>query len=81
MSREGKNDPRMFGPMSPRRGPVIPTMKIPSWIKKYEQLGGSPGLVVMGRDSRSKGRGFESRHRVQDGHISHIIVVKIVIFV
>ena len=26
----------------------------------------SSGLVVMGRDSRSKGRGFESRHRMLD---------------
>ena len=34
--------------------------------------GGSPGLVVMGRDSRSKGRGFESRHHILDGHFSHI---------
>ena len=30
--------------------------------------GGSPGLVVMGRDSNSKGCGFESRHRLLDGH-------------
>ena len=36
-------------------------------------LGGSPGLVVMGVDSRSKGRGFESRHQILDGHdIFHI---------
>ena len=36
-------------------------------------MGGSPGLVVMGRDSRSKGRGFESRRRILDGHdIFHI---------
>ena len=35
--------------------------------------GGSPGLVVMGVDSRSKGRGFESRRRILDGHdIFHI---------
>ena len=26
--------------------------------------------MVMGRDSRSEGRGFESRHRVLDGHFS-----------
>ena len=39
------------------------------------------GLVVMGRDSRSKGHGFESWHRILDGHFSHIIVVKIVLFV
>ena len=35
--------------------------------------GGSPGLVVMGVDSRSKGHGFESWHRILDGHdIFHI---------
>ena len=38
----------------------------------------SPGLVVMGRESRSEGRGFESRHYILDGHFSHIFVVKIV---
>ena len=31
-------------------------------------MGGSPGLVVMGGDSCSKGRGFESRRRILDGH-------------
>ena len=39
---------------------------------------GSPGLVVMRRDSCSEGRGFESRHRILDGHFSHLYVVKIV---
>ena len=34
--------------------------------KNFE--GGSPGLVVMGGGSRSKGRGFESRRRILDGH-------------
>ena len=35
--------------------------------------GGSPGLVVMGGDSRSKVRGFDSRRRILDGHdIFHI---------
>ena len=29
--------------------------------------GGSPGLVVMARDSRSEGRRFESWHRIPDG--------------
>ena len=33
--------------------------------------------MVMGGDSHSKGRGFESRHRILDGHFSHIFVVKI----
>ena len=39
--------------------------------------GGSPGLVVMGRDSRSEGRGFESRHRILDGHFFTYICCKI----
>ena len=30
--------------------------------------GGSPGLVFMGGDSCSKGRGFESRRRMLDCH-------------
>ena len=37
--------------------------------------------MVMGRDSISKGRGFDYQHRILDGHFSHIIVVKIVMFV
>ena len=48
-------------------------------LKNYA-LGGSPGLVVMGGDSLSKGRGFESQCRILDGHFSHIVVVKIVMF-
>ena len=46
-------------------------------------LGGSPGLVVMGGDSHSKGRGFKSQHRILDGLdiFSHWFVVKIVLFV
>ena len=32
------------------------------------RLGGSRGLVVLRDDSCSRGRGFESRHRVLDGH-------------
>ena len=37
--------------------------------------------MVMGRDSRSGGRGFESRHRILDGHFLRIFVVKIVLSV
>ena len=38
--------------------------------------GGSPGLVVMGGDSCSKGCGFESWHRILDGHdIFHIYLL------
>ena len=44
---------------------------------------GSPGLMVMGGDSCSKGRGFVSRRLKLDGHniFSHIFVVRIVMFV
>ena len=31
-------------------------------------LGGSPGLVIMGGDSCSKGHEFESHHSILDGH-------------
>ena len=39
------------------------------------------GLVVMGGDSCSEGRGFESQHHILDGHFSHLFVVKILTFV
>ena len=39
------------------------------------------GLVVMVGDSCSKGCEFESRHRILDGHFSHLFVVKIVMCV
>ena len=41
--------------------------------------GGSPGLVVMGGDSCSKGRGFESQHRILDGYFFTLIDVKFVL--
>ena len=31
-------------------------------------LDGSPDLMVMGRDSRSEGRGFQSQCRILDEH-------------
>ena len=40
--------------------------------------GGNPGLVVMGGDSCSEGRGFKSQHRILDGHFSHIFAVRFV---
>ena len=45
--------------------------------KQLKWKGGSPGLVVMGGDSSSKGCGFESRHHILDAHFSHIFVVKV----
>ena len=44
-------------------------------------MGGSPGLVVIGDDFCTRGRGFESLHRIPDRHFSHEFVVKIVLFV
>ena len=44
------------------------------WLLTYFErgsinvLGRSPGLVVMGDDSCLRGHGFESRHRILDGH-------------
>ena len=35
--------------------------------KNKKRLGQSSGLVVMGRDSHLKGRGFESQHQILDG--------------
>ena len=32
--------------------------------------------MVMGDDSCLRGCGFKSRHRILDGHFSHIFVVK-----
>ena len=39
--------------------------------------------MIMGGDSHSEGRGFESRRRIPDGHdnFSHLFVVKIALFV
>ena len=41
----------------------------------------SPCLVVMGGDSCSEGCGFKSQHRILDGKISHLFVVRIVMSV
>ena len=45
----------------------------------FYALGGSPGLVIMGGDSRSEGRGFESQCRILDGHYFTLICSKIVL--
>ena len=41
--------------------------------------GGSPGLVVLGGDSRSEGRGLESQRQILDGHFFTLICCKIVL--
>ena len=38
--------------------------------------GGSPGIVVMGRDSHFEGCGFESQHHILDGHFFTYICCK-----
>ena len=49
-----------------------------SHINTVLKFGRSPGLVVMGGDSHSKSHGFESQHRILDGHFfTYIFVVKI----
>ena len=40
------------------------------------RLGGSPGLVIMGDGSCSRGHGFESRHHLLDGHFFTFICCK-----
>ena len=53
------------------------------WSKVFDfilNLGGSPDLVIMEGDSCSKGHGFESQHRLLDGHF-HIYLLKNVVFV
>ena len=37
--------------------------------------------MVKGGDSCPKGHGFESKHCILDGHLSHLFVVKIQMFV
>ena len=41
-------------------------------------MGRSPGLVVMGGDSCSRGCEFKSWHQILDGHFLHLFAVKIV---
>ena len=45
-------------------------------LKVKTKSGGSPGLVVMGRDQHSEGRGVESRHHILDGHFFTYICCK-----
>ena len=50
-------------------------------VYKRKILDGSPGLVVMGWGSCSKGHGFESLRQGRYGHFSYKFVVKNVLFV
>ena len=55
---------------------VFQWFDINHWNLKRNILGGSHGLVVMGRDSRSKGPGFKSRHHILDGHFCTYVCCK-----
>ena len=44
-------------------------------IKTSIYLDRRPGLVVMGGDSSSEGREFESQQRILDSHIFHFRIV------
>ena len=44
--------------------------------KRMVSLGGSPDLVIMGDDLCSRGRGFESRRHILDGHFFSLICCK-----
>ena len=46
--------------------------------QRIREVGGSHGLVVMGGDSCSEGRGFESHHSMLDGPFVTYICCKIV---
>ena len=43
-------------------------IKFEPFLQNNREEGWSPGLVVMGGDSHSKGRGFESWRWILDGH-------------
>ena len=64
----------------PDFGSILPLLSLANLVlgisRHYFQL-----KVVMGRDSRSEGCGFDSQHRILDGHFSHLFVVRIVMLV
>ena len=45
---------------------LLSNLQLPSF--RITRSGGSHGLLVMGRDSLTQGRGFESWHRILEGH-------------
>ena len=53
---------------------IIDLKRIYNEVKQVR--GGSRGLVVMGDDSCLKGRGFESRQGILDGHFFTLICCK-----
>ena len=57
-------------------GGIIPWYAIGLRSKVTLKWGGSPGLVVMGDDSCSRGCGFESRRRILNGHFFTFVCLK-----
>ena len=66
---------RQSGEISPNL--VTKNLLLDGYLQDGKKMGGSPGLVVMGGDSRSEGRGFKSQCRILDGHFFTLIVVKL----
>ena len=52
-----------------------PNIKLGFAQVKIGSEGDSPGLVVMGEDSCSKGHEFKSQHRILDRHFSHMYLL------
>ena len=53
---------------------ILTNQSQPQPINYFKWSAGSPGLVVMGRDSRPRGHGFKSQYQILDGHFSHILL-------
>ena len=55
---------------------VLPTLQPVTILGQNDKMvGGNPGLVVMGGDSSSDGRGFGSQHCILDEHFSHAYTI------
>ena len=67
-------------PESAVNGDSTVTCKQTKKAKDKDYLGASPGLVVMGGDSCSKGREFESRQRTLDGHFFTYLFIEDFVF-
>ena len=55
---------------------IFKSVWCPFFVQIFGDLSGSPGLVVMGEDSFSEGRGFESQHRKLDGRFHKYFALK-----
>ena len=63
-------------PTVPQLQPINSVLSFTA-LESLVLMGGSPGVEVMGVDSCSEGRGFESQRRILDGHFFTLICCKI----